>query len=261
MSDFLPIIPLEGKELLAKVATLAQVSRWKTAIECGYYTVMPTDEGLPTKLADLQRFYEALMRAEAEAQQDSSIEMPRPDWQAILQIVYQRTVMVIEDFGMAHPEEEVCYLAYDVNAHEGEIRIGLDTTENSKIWAQKEAARLVHQIHDYSQSNGSWQFINGVMSQLSFLPFSNQVTNFKYPNYSEIKFRGWQTFIESDDYPNYHFPKAEDYLEGKMVFVFWHVVQQLIKQKKLRTLAIASPFYVGYRFHNQAQVVLRMINC
>lgn len=52
----------------------------------------------------------------------------------------------------------------------------------------------------------------------------------------------------------------EGYLEGSTRLVFWKVLERLIDSGLFSHLHLSSPFRVGYQFHDQELIVLRILN-
>ncbi len=106
---------------------------------------------------------------------------------------------------------------------------------------------------------GDWLFYKSAMISASILPFSNNTGDFKYSIFSKIIFEGWEEYSESDEYPQDEI-SGDDYLEAHLSVVFWKVFDKLIEENQFQKLKMASPFYLGFSFHDEDQLILRIIN-
>lgn len=186
--------------------------------------------------------------------------MKPPDWNEVERILYGESVAAIKRFSVEHTDEEVCYFAFDSEPYYGYVLICFDTTENSITEAKLSAERSLKSVREFIQSYCDWQRAKSVMISASKLPFTNNTGDFKYQGYAEVNFGDWQDFADSEEYPVGNFELASDYLEGNLVIVFWKVIDRLIGEGHFSGLRMASPFYAGYGFHDEDQILLRILN-
>ena len=186
--------------------------------------------------------------------------MTLPDWNEVEEKLYAESVAAIEAFAAQHPVEEVCYFAYDTDPQYGYILICFDTSENSVSEAKRSAERSIKLVEECFRHGWDWQMAKATMISAAELPFTNNSADFKYHGFWEVEFEGWEELAESEDYPVGDFEGADDYLEGNVALIFWKVFDRLIREGLFSGLRMASPFYVGYGFHDEDQVILRILN-
>ncbi len=186
--------------------------------------------------------------------------MNAPNWNDVEIKLYEESLAAINNFSAEHPDEEVCYFAFDSEPYYGYVLICFDTSDNSISEAKLSAQRSLRRVTEFIQTDCDWQMAKSTMNSANELPFTNNTGDFKYQGYSEVNFEGWQEFAGSEDYPAGDFEGADDYLEGNMAIIFWKVIDRLIKEGRFSFPRMASPFFAGYGFHDEDQVLLRMLN-
>lgn len=185
--------------------------------------------------------------------------MKEPDWKEVEERLYQESVSAIKQFSVEHANEEICYFAFDSEPNYGYVLICFDTTENSAREAKRSAERALTFTRQYMERGFQWQMAKSIMTGANLLPFTNNTGDFAYQGYTQVDFEGWQEFAESDDYPK-GYSEEHDYLEDNLAIVFWKVIDRLIQEEQFSVLKMSSPFFAGYGFHDQDQVLLRIIN-
>ncbi|PUA36615.1 hypothetical protein C8Z91_24860 [Paenibacillus elgii] len=185
--------------------------------------------------------------------------MNEPDWKEVEERLFQESVSAIKQFSAEHANEEICYFAFDSEPYYGYVLLCFDTTENSVIEAKRSAERALDFTAQSIEKGMNWQMANSYMTGANLLPFTNNTGDFKYQGYTQVDFQGWQEFADSDAYPK-GYSEDQDYLEGNLSIVFWKVIDRLIRENHFSVLKMASPFFVGYGFHDKDQVLLRIIN-
>ncbi|MEO6891656.1 MAG: hypothetical protein ABI456_18870 [Ktedonobacteraceae bacterium] len=82
-----------------------------------------------------------------------------------------------------------------------------------------------------------------------------------YPPYAEFRYKELEELCLSGDYPQKEHAVDDDYIAGNVRITLWKVVERLITSKVFAPLRLASPFRVGYRFHDDGHfIVLRLLN-
>jgi hypothetical protein len=186
--------------------------------------------------------------------------MNLPDWKSVENKLYSESITAINSFTAEYPEEEVCYFAFDSDPVYGYVLICFDTTENSVSEARRQAQRSIEIMREYLASAWNWQTTKSMLISSQVLPFTNNTGDFQYQGYAEVKFPEWEKLAESEKYPQGDFEGADDYLEANVSVVFWRVIDRLIEEGKFSMLRMSSPFYVGYGFHDDDQIILRILN-
>jgi hypothetical protein len=186
--------------------------------------------------------------------------MHQPDWNEIETLIYKESVAAIDKFIKEHASDEVCYFAYDSDPYNEYVLIAIDTSDNSFVKAKRYSQTSVERVKHFLQHGWDWQMANSMMISASALPFTNNTGDFKYRDFANIRFEGWQEYADSDIYPQGEFEDADDYLEGNMAIIFWRVIDRLIQENQFSKFRMSSPFYVGYGFHDEDQILLRILN-
>jgi hypothetical protein len=184
-----------------------------------------------------------------------------PDWNEIENLIYNESVAAIDKFTKEHASEEVCYFAYDSEPYYEYVLIAIDTSDNSLSKAKYYTQTSIERVKEFLQHDRDWQMAKATMISANTLPFTNNTGDFKYRNFAEIKFEGWQEFADSEIYPQGEFEdEGDDYLEGNLAIIFWKVIDRLIQENQFSKFQMSSPFYLGYGFHDEDQILLRILN-
>jgi hypothetical protein len=69
----------------------------------------------------------------------------------------------------------------------------------------------------------------------------------------------WNASEEQRYYP-IGLAHQDDFLESNVRLVLWRVAERLVADEAFKPLTLASPFIVGYEFHDGEDVVLRILN-
>lgn len=123
----------------------------------------------------------------------------------------------------------------------------------------KFASLIIEPMKVHIEKGIKWQMAKSIMTGANLLPVTNNTGDFTYQGYTQVDFDGWQEFADSDVYPK-GYSEEDDYLEGNLSIVFWIVIDRLIQEKHFSVLKMASPFLAGYGFHDEDQILLRIIN-
>jgi hypothetical protein len=120
----------------------------------------------------------------------------------------------------------------------------------------------------------AWESARYYIVERQSYAHSTSTGGFAFPDYEEVEFRGWKRFAASftRDLPPQGTPgfaEAESqaldlystYLHGHVMLIFWRVIERLIAEGDLHGLKLASPFRLGFNFHDQGLItVVRIIN-
>lgn len=89
----------------------------------------------------------------------------------------------------------------------------------------------------------------------------SSVGYFAYHIYAETRFPELEEFSANGTYPEPEYDWQESYIDGNVRIVLWKVVERLIAENVFAPLRLASPFRIGYQFHDDGHfIVLRILN-
>jgi hypothetical protein len=164
-----------------------------------------------------------------------------PDWQYIENRLYEESKAGILRFAAEHPETTCSFFAYSANPFYGEFHLCFDTPQNALEEAQYEEQQAIKWRNNLLERGEVWRhatnpdFVELVFKELREIGFD--------PNYPE-----------SGDY-------EDDYANGNGQLIMWRVLERLIEDGVFFSLRLTSPFRVGYKIHDGAElVVLRILN-
>lgn len=185
--------------------------------------------------------------------------MQESDWDLFLERLVEQTKAAVERFAAKHPNEEVCYFAYDSEPRYGYVLICLNTTRASLEFAHKQ--QDYHTQYRRELLGDPVWFDNAYYQAKAhaLLPFCNNTGDFAYQGFAEIKFPEWQDYAESAEYPESD-DEDDDYLINRAARLFCRATDQLVDQRTFERLQLAKPTLIGFGFHDHDQYVLRMLN-
>lgn len=186
--------------------------------------------------------------------------MIEPDWNKIEERLFKESGKAIDAFEKEHSDKQVCYFSFDSEPAYGYVLICFDTTDNSLRQARENEQQAVQRRKETLNDEWAWKWAKYQLSSPQILPFNNNAGDFMFQGFRKLEFPEWQAFRGSKDYPQCKEGEG-DYLEGRVTICFWNVIERLIEEGKLQSLPMSSPFYLGYGFHDEDQVVLRILNC
>ena len=165
----------------------------------------------------------------------------------------------IISFSSTHPNEEVCYFAFDCDPIYGYVLACFNTTDNSLRYVKERQERNLLRgkkiLGNDKYRDNAYYYVES----LNVPPHCNNTGDFKYQGYSEISFPEWEEYSRSDEYPKSEGHK-DDYLDNRVAFIFWQALTQLVEEGAFSNLKLASPTLVGFMFHDQQEIVVRILN-
>lgn len=185
--------------------------------------------------------------------------MDEAQWDVFLQRLLDASRTAIRRFAAEHPADEVCYFAFDSEPRYGYVLTCFNTSQAD--------LRHVHEWHDkqvaYRKELLSQPVWRGhayyQVKANSVSPFCNNTGDFAYQDFAEVKFPEWQAFAESDDYPEVP-NDNDDYLQNRVALLFARALDTLAEEGSFSALRLASPTLLGFAFHDQDQLIVRMLN-
>lgn len=181
------------------------------------------------------------------------------DWQAVEEELYARSREAILRFASEHPQARCSFFAYDANPIYGEFFVSFETAEHSLQQAQENEQRAMKRRNQMLGHPEAWRAARHFSSYPVVTEYNAHVGRFAHHMYDPIQVSELEELSASGAYPKGQ--ETEDgYIEGNAHIVLWHVIERLIESSAFSPLTLASPFRVGYQFHDEALVVLRILN-
>jgi len=185
--------------------------------------------------------------------------MKEQDWDLFKEKLVRGSREAIISFSNSHPDEEICYFAYDCQPSYGYVLTCFNTTDESLRYVselQEINVQRGHKILDNDRFRHAGYYY---VKSLSVSPHCNNTGDFKYQGYTQIFFPEWEEYSESDEYPENE-KHQDDYLESRVALIFWHALTQLVDEGAFSKLKLASPTLIGFMFHDEQEVVVRILN-
>ena len=181
------------------------------------------------------------------------------DWNASEEQLYVASVAAIRRFGQEHGRLPVCYFKFDSEPRYGYVLIGFDTLENNIRRAKKSEQTAIARRRTRLNRPDSWKSAKHCLRNPRLAAFNSNSANFAFPEYAQVSFPDWRELAQEGGYP-VGLTHQDDYLESSVRLVLWRVAERLVADEAFKPLTLASPFIVGYGFHDGEDVVLRLLN-
>jgi hypothetical protein len=188
-----------------------------------------------------------------------SQETQLPDWNEVEELLFETSKEAIKEFNQEHPDEVCSFFAYDVDVPYDTFRISFETITNSLRVAKEEAFETIELRKKSLNKHQIWRTAYRYLDQKSVTAYSPDVGYFLYHNYKIAKLDNWDIYYDNDSLPQ-NKQYEDDYLGGNIKIVLWKVIENLVESGDFELLNLASPFFVGYQFHSDALVTLRILN-
>lgn len=182
------------------------------------------------------------------------------DWQVIEDRLFEESRTTIVRFASEHPDTICSFFAYDVDLDAGYFLPSFDTPENAIHQAQRQEAWAIQTRNQMLNQAWSWRYASNPIKVPHVVSSSPDVGYFAYHMYAELHFPELIQLRENADYPPKNNPIENDYVEGNVYILLWKVVERLIASHAFDRLSLASPFLIGYEFHEDELFVLRILN-
>lgn len=182
------------------------------------------------------------------------------NWKLSDRELYKASVASIKRFSRENPRKSVCcfFFACDEPRY-GHISINLDSFTNNIRAAKQLEKFAVERRAKNLQGKLTWRWAQHQLSSPSLSVFNTNSGDFEFQAYANVKFPAWITLAETGKYPK-GMEHEDDYLESNARLVMWRVTEQLVSTNAFASLAMASPFLLGYSIHDQEEVILRILN-
>jgi len=182
--------------------------------------------------------------------------MAAPDWRRAEELLFEWSRTVIQDFGREHSRESFSLFAYVVDSLFTGVSINFDTPANSLSEAKRHQRREVKARNHIFEQDRGWERARYYVAHPSRqIDDFNHRGSWRYELIEFVPLTEWGTFFaEGDDEQR----GAE--LEGRVIVALWRIVDRLVQAKAFDGLRRVAPFRIGFKFHDEDFVVLRILN-
>jgi hypothetical protein len=181
------------------------------------------------------------------------------DWNVCDERLHAASLAAIRQFADEHPDEPICFFAFDTDPRYGYVLIAFDTFANNVRQAKIVEAFAIEERRKYLLSKDAWRSAKYMLSSPVLGAFSTNSSGFAYPQYAEVQFPEWRQLAEQGSYP-VGLAHEDNYLNSSVRLVLWRVAERLVAERAFDGLRLSSPFMVGYGIHDEAEAILRLLN-
>lgn len=185
------------------------------------------------------------------------------DWKKTEERLFKWSQTTIKKFGREYPDESICSLFFDSEPKYGYVGLAFDTFENSIRSAKKMERFAIESRKRNAKDADAWRNARYHINTPVLSIFNTNSGDFVYPEYAQIEFPVWRRLVKSKNYTKKYpkrFDHDDDYLDGDIRILLWKIAERLIATKSFQPLKLASPFIIGYAFHDAEEVILRVLN-
>jgi hypothetical protein len=197
-----------------------------------------------------------------------------PDWGGDEELLYAVSREAVARFRAEHPREVCSFFAFDSEPSEGYVLIALDTGENEIAESSRDQAyEIANRAKQFDREN-AWEAARYYIAERQSYAHCTSTGGFAFPDYESVEFAQWKRFAASftrglppRGEPGFQEAESQaldlysSYLQGHVMLIFWRVLERLIAEGDLHGLNLASPFRLGFNFHDQGLItVVRIIN-
>ena len=182
-----------------------------------------------------------------------------PDWQRDEDALFEASIRVLKQFATDNPDQIVSAFGFDSEPCYGYALIAIETPATAFAVAADRETRQIENRYRYFARADAWKRAKSYTSREA-IDYSDSTGYFAYPNLETVQFSGWEVFANGDSYPEPDKATNPDYMEGHACLMFWRVSERLIAQGAFDALKLWTPFRIGFNFHDERFVTLRMLN-
>ena len=185
-----------------------------------------------------------------------SKKVKEPDWDRAYLKLLEATSKAIGDFSSKHPDRIVSDICYDSEPEAGYVLVAFNTEANdSKDFRKRNSASNAYIKEQLVERYDNWK------ENAHYFLKSKEVRRrganpgyFDFQDFADVDFPEWVEYIEQElpDRPSHE----DDYLESRVAFLFWRVMDTLVNDDCFEDLLVTSDFQLSYCFHDQDPVVL-----
>lgn len=185
--------------------------------------------------------------------------MESVDWLLLEESLFQQSKRAIDRFAVEHSKESCSFLAYAWIGEGEEISLCIDISDSAIRSAQENEQEILTQRLILLRLREAWKVARHFLNEPKVNEYAPGVDLFKYGPYVDIRLEHWDEVINQQPYPA-HRQTEDDYLSGNIRILIWKCIERLITENVLDVLQLASPFHLGYQFHDEEIIVLRILN-
>ena len=183
-----------------------------------------------------------------------------PNWEESFNTLLHAVTKSILDFTSQFPDKKVADLFFDCEPDAGYALISYNSVENSNNHFKEHYEERTTYIHkQVTERYDNWEdSFHSFLKRESKSFRCGDPGYFDYQHFAEVEFPEWVEYLNQDlpNRPNYQ----DDYLESRISFLFWKVLDRLIKDGAFEALSTCANFRMGYCYHDQEPVTLFIIN-
>jgi hypothetical protein len=179
--------------------------------------------------------------------------MAESNWIDAEETLFKQTRQVLGRFAENHPEEVCSFFAYTVDADFKGVGVNLETPANSLRRAQAHQRHQIQQRNEVFAEERGWERAHHIVAH-----YSNRIEDwnhsdpFRHELFEFVALPAWEKFAQAGI-------EAEK-LEGRVIMSLWRVVERLVEAGAFDVLRRVPPFRVGFAFHDDEMIVLRILD-
>lgn len=181
------------------------------------------------------------------------------DWQSVEDRLFDQSLETTQRFAVEHPDVVCACFAYDTDPIYGYCLPSFDTCENSLQRARTHEHSVLEMRKKLLTQQQAWRSAKSASILPSLADFNEEIGFFTYHIYANITFPELDEMWRQDTYPKGE-EYEDNYIEGNVRIILWKVVERLIASQVFEQMKLASPFRIGYAFHDEPFVTLRILN-
>jgi hypothetical protein len=178
--------------------------------------------------------------------------MARSSWDQAEEVLFEQSQSIIRQFSLEHPDEWFSLFAYSVDSEYAGVALNFDTPVNSLHRAKRHQRDRVKYLNELFASQDGWK-----NARYHVANPTNQIDDFNRGSwrYELVQFVPLPACEE-------YFNSCEEApeLEGRIIVSLWRVIDLLIEARAFDGLRRMPPFRLGFAFHDDNFVVLRILD-
>ncbi len=197
-----------------------------------------------------------------------------PNWAEAEKLLYSKSCEAISRFVIEYPNALCSSFGFYLQPDYTSAFIAFDTLKNAIESAKQSEEREIKKRVEQFASDFAWQNAEFNLTFRQSYAHSRNTGDFEFFDYEQVAFDGWEEFfadfeagLPSKDDPAYDAEETRackaygKYMNGHALLIFWKVIEKLIAEREIYKLNLASPFRLGFDFHDAGpMVVFRILN-
>lgn len=182
-----------------------------------------------------------------------------PNWQEAEDALFAACGEAIERFQREQADKTVSFFAFDSEPSAGYALISIDTPENEQKNAVKEQEYEIALRPKKFSGEKAWESTEYFIQQRQPKTHCHSTGAMEFAQWESVELESLEDFLQEIEEEEELFQR-HDYLMGHARLIFWRVFERLIAENAFAPLKLASPFRLGYNFHDESLVVVRILN-